>query len=451
MEFKRKLLGELEAWRSSPFRKPLVIRGARQTGKTTVVHQFARGFDTYIYLNLEKDEDKRLFGAGLGVRDTFQMICFEKNVSAQGDTLLFIDEIQNSPEAVMQLRYFYEEMPQVFVIGAGSLLEVVMDIHSINFPVGRVEYRYLFPMDFEEFLLSMGEHQSVELLSAIPVPRFAHQKLLQLFRLYTFVGGMPEALARYQETGDFLQVEQVYEALFTAYKDDVSKYARTATERTLIRHLIETAPHEVGRRVTFEKFGNSGYKSREVSAALRTLERAMLLYLRYPVTSATVPLFPDLKLHPHLQFLDSGLLNHVLRTTGLYFKDEDLSAVFQGCLAEQVVGQELLAQWSTRCEKPLFWTREKRQSNAEVDYLVVHDGVVVPVEVKSGKSGTLRSLHSFIENSNTDIGIRLYSGEYSVERNTSPAKRKPYTLINLPLYCTSKLHHYLEFVLRSRT
>ena len=437
--FNRKIDGELKKWKSSANRKPLVLRGARQVGKTTAVKRFAAEFETFIYLNMDVAGDRQLFENDLGVKELFQMICFEKNISPKGETLLFIDEIQNSANAVSQMRYFFEEMPELFVISAGSLLEIMMDMHKISFPVGRVEYRYMFPLSFEEFLDAMEENQALEYYRQTPPPAFAHKKLSGLFRLYSFVGGMPEALSRYKETRDFLEVAAVYENLFSAFKDDVTKYAKNTGETNIIRHVIETSPAETGNRITFEKFGNSGYKSKEVGNALRTLERAMILYLRYPVTEFSLPFMPDLKLKPRLQFLDSGLLNHALGITGFYFKEDSLSDVYSGKLAEQIVGQELLSRTSRKLEKPLFWVREKKQSNAEIDFLVVKNTDVLPIEVKSGKTGTLRSLHSYIENSGVNLAVRLYDGEYSVEQAVTPVQKMPYTLVNLPLYLAARV------------
>ncbi len=437
--FNRKIDGELKKWKSSANRKPLVLRGARQVGKTTAVKRFAAEFETFIYLNMDVAGDRQLFENDLGVKELFQMICFEKNISPKGETLLFIDEIQNSANAVSQMRYFFEEMPELFVISAGSLLEIMMDMHKISFPVGRVEYRYMFPLSFEEFLDAMEENQALEYYRQTPPPAFAHKKLSGLFRLYSFVGGMPEALSRYKETRDFLEVAAVYENLFSAFKDDVTKYAKNTGETNIIRHVIETSPAETGNRITFEKFGNSGYKSKEVGNALRTLERAMILYLRYPVTEFSLPFMPDLKLKPRLQFLDSGLLNHALGITGFYFKEDSLSDVYSGKLAEQIVGQELLSRTSRKLEKPLFWVREKKQSNAEIDFLVVKNTDVLPIEVKSGKTGTLRSLHSYIENSGASLAVRLYDGEYSVEHAVTPMQKMPYTLVNLPLYLAARV------------
>ena len=442
-EFNRKILENLRNWKTSPSRKPLVLRGARQVGKTTVIKKFAEEFDSFIYLNLEIAADRKLFENELDVHQLFQMICLEKNISPKGQILLFIDEIQNSPNAVMQMRYFYEDFPELFVISAGSLLEIMMDMHKISFPVGRVEYRYLFPMTFEEFLEAMEETMSLEYFRQTPPPSFAHKKLMELFRLYTFIGGMPEAVSRYKETKDFVQVASVYESLFSSFKDDVTKYAKNSNETNIIRHVIETAPFEAAKRITFEKFGNSGYKSKEIGNALRILERAMILYLRYPVTSFSLPFLPDLKLKPYLQFLDSGLLNHALGITSYYFKNDSLSELYNGKLAELIVGQELLAKSCLKLEKPIFWVREKKQSNAELDFLTVKDGNVIPVEVKSGKTGTLRSLHSYIENSNANFAIRLYSGEYSIEHAVTPIQKKEYTLINLPLYLASRIEDFV--------
>lgn len=333
MNFKRNCISNLREWRNSPFRKPLVLRGARQTGKTTVVKQFGAEFDTFIYLNMENEKARSYFQRGLSVKDLLQFICLEQGVAKHGDTLLFIDEIQNSPEAVALMRYFYEEIPGLFVISAGSLLEVMMDMKKISFPVGRVEYRYLFPFTFDEFLQALNENAALEYFRTVPVPDFAVPRLLELYRLYAFTGGMPEAVARYAETGDLSVLPSVYSSLMTAFLDDVSKYAKGGHDTDVIRHVIETAPIEMSKRITFERFGNSGYSSRDVGAALRTLERAMLLYLRYPVSEFKLPLLPNKRRSPHLQFLDSGLANYSLGIQSYYFEKETLSDVYNGLLA----------------------------------------------------------------------------------------------------------------------
>ena len=189
--FQRSILHGLTEWSEKPHRKPLILRGARQVGKTTAVSMLAEKFDQYIYLNLELKEDLQLFEQGYKVSELFEAICFLKNKDPQKHrTLLFIDEIQSSPEAVATLRYFFEDLPHIYVIAAGSLLESLLDRH-ISFPVGRVEYLKMHPLTFEEFLGATGEAQAVEILDRIPLPDFAHDKLLKLFHRYTLIGGMP--------------------------------------------------------------------------------------------------------------------------------------------------------------------------------------------------------------------------------------------------------------------
>ncbi len=439
----------LDQWKISPYRKPLVVRGARQTGKTTLIRQFGKTFDSYIELNLETEKDRRLFDNELSVRELMQYICLEKGIVRQGKTLLFLDEIQYSARAVMLMRYFYEELPELYVISAGSLLEIMMEKRKISFPVGRVEYLYLFPMNFEEFLNALGEEAALNCYRQIPVPAYAHETLTRLFRLYTFVGGMPEAVDRYVRTRDLSALPGIYTSLVTAYKDDVSKYAATAHEGDVIRHVIETAPLESGNRITFEKFGNSGYRSADVSGSMRKLERAMLLYLRYPITQTELPVCPDKKLRPRMQLLDVGLINHSLGIHAMYFQDVRLSDAYRGLLAEQMVWQELLSRSNRELILPAFWVREKKQSNAEVDFVVPWQGILIPVEVKSGKEGRLKSLHQFIDEGRADFAIRLYDQAGSLTENQTPSKGelpgRQYRLLNLPLYCSGKLQEYIAF------
>ena len=448
MDFYRCAEEDLKQWKSSAYRKPLVLRGARQTGKTTLVRKFASSFDTFIELNLETEKDRKLFDNDLSVSDLIQYICLEKGIVRQGKTLLFLDEIQYSPRAVMLMRYFYEDLPNLYVISAGSLLEIMMEKNKISFPVGRVDYLYLFPMNFREFLLALHEEAALAYYDQTPVPTLAHDKLSQLFRLYSFVGGMPEAVRRYAETRDLSLVSAVYSSLLAGFLDDVSKYARNAHESDVIRHVIETAPKESGNRITFEKFGNSGYRSIDVSAAMRKLQRAMLLYLRYPVTQTELPITPDKKLKPRLQILDAGLLNYSVGVQAEYFRDTRLSDVYRGILAEQMVWQELLSQSRSELIVPTFWVREKKQSNAEVDFIYLYEGQLIPIEVKSGKDGSLRSLHQFIIQSQQRTAVRFFDQKYSITETATPesagAPSIEYRLLNLPFYCAGKVSDYLR-------
>ena len=308
--FQREILKDLTTWKNSENRKPLILRGARQVGKTSVVHLFGEKFKQYIYLNLELLKDRKLFEQYKDIDVLSQAIFFEKDQNAQeNDTLLFIDEIQAYPPAIELLRYFFEQKPKLFVIAAGSLLESVFDI-DISFPVGRVSFLAVRPLSFIEFLVVMGEDTSLEALKNTPIPAFANEKILQLFNTYTLIGGMPEVVKEYAKKRDLTQLGKVYDGLLIPYLDDVSQYASSETNARILRHLIETSLKVAGSRITFEGFGNSNYKSREISDALRTLEKTFFLKLIYPVTQTQLPLVPDIKKSPRLQVLDTGLVNY---------------------------------------------------------------------------------------------------------------------------------------------
>jgi len=446
--FSRNIINELRIWARDRDRKPLILRGARQVGKTTAVDIFSEDFDRYVYLNLEKEEDAEIFGRGLSVEDLIQAIYLSKRITpSPGKTLIFIDEIQNSSQAIAQLRYFYESAKELHVIAAGSLLEVVMGEPGPAFPVGRVQYMYLYPLSFEEFLAATGEEQALKCYHTIPFPTFAHTKLLKLFHRYVLIGGMPEIIGKYIEYKDIAMLSPVYQGLLSAYLDDVSKYARNSSMGQVIRHAIESAPLSAGQRIKFQGFGNSNYKSREMGEALRVLERAMLIHLLYPSTITEPPVRPDLKKSPRLQFVDTGLINYFVRLQDYFFKMEDLHSFYQGLLAEHIVGQELLASDMKRLLKPSFWVRDKKQSSAEIDYIVSFKQHIIPVEVKSGKTGTLRSLHQFMNSTNHPFAVRLYAGA-TEKTQTSTPEGKSFTLLNLPYFISGKIHAYLDWFIQ---
>ena len=235
--FHRAIIEKLRQWSQSKGRKPLVLRGARQVGKTTAVDIFAREFDNYIYLNLESKEDAAIFDDELGIEELIQAIFFAKNISRNaGSTLLFIDEIQNSSKAIAMLRYFLESAPDLFVIGAGSLLEAMIDKKQVSFPVGRVQYLFMYPLTFAEYLAALSEEQALEAYHTVPMPGFATARMLKLFHQYTLLGGMPEIIKTFSESRDLLDLRPVYQGLLSSYLDDVSKYARNSTMIEVIRH-----------------------------------------------------------------------------------------------------------------------------------------------------------------------------------------------------------------------
>jgi uncharacterized protein len=440
----RNILPELQKWKASPYRKPLIIRGARQVGKTTVTNELGKTYPQYIYLNLDRKEDAQIFDNYGEFKQLVESIFFLKNKSIdKHDTLIFIDEIQAMPEAINLLRYFYEDYPWLHVIAAGSLLETILN-EKVDIPVGRVEYKVMRPMAFNEYLDAMGEQQALNQYNKIPIDSFAHQKLLSLFRNYTLIGGMPEVVKVYAESRNLTKLRSIYESLLVSYLDDVEKYARNRAMVQVIRHVIKTMGTEANNRVTFEKFSNSNYKSREVGEAMRTLQKAFLLQLIYPSISTTFPLQNDYKKKPRLQILDTGLMNFLAGIQKELVLLENIEAAYKGKVAEHIVGQELQAISHNVMNEIHFWTREKKDADAEIDYIFDYKGEIFPVEVKSGATGTLRSLHNYMDLCPHIYAIRLFGGEISVNTLTTQ-KGKIFHLLNMPYYLAGQIEKYLEW------
>ncbi len=441
--FKRLIVQQLEKWVLKPDRKPLIIRGARQVGKTTAVNQFATTFDQYIYLNLELQNDREPFENFKTLDNLVQTLFFLKNqvLEKKNKTLLFIDEIQEVPEALNILRYFYESEPGIAIIAAGSMLETLFD-KNIHFPVGRVEYKVMRPVSFPEFLAAMGETAALDQLQKIPLANFAHGKLLQLFHTYALIGGMPEIVQHYVQYKDLTALAPIYDSLISSYLDDVEKYAGNSSQVLHIRHAIRSSFLLAGKRIKFEGFGNSNYRSREIGEALRTLEKALLLQLVYPTTGSELPLLPDIKKSPKLQVLDTGMLNYFAGIQKEIISSTDLNNIYQGTMVEHLVGQEVLAFQYLSLSSLHFWVREKKDSSAEVDFLFLFDGKLIPIEVKSGAEGRLKSLHIFMDIAPHTMAVRLYAGELAITTSTSVSGKK-YKLLNLPYYLAAELENYL--------
>ncbi|MEO9887795.1 MAG: AAA family ATPase [Balneola sp.] len=446
MTFNRHLNKQLQAWKDNPKRKPLLLRGARQVGKTTIIQTFAKNYTHAISLNLERAADLRFFQEYQDVSILLDALFLANNISSdeQSNTLLFIDEIQESPEAISLLRYFYEDLPELHVIAAGSLLE-----HAIrkvkSFPVGRVQYLYLHPLNFAEYLEATGNTSALEQLQKIPVPYFAHQTLKKLFHDYAIIGGMPEVVSSYIQNQNVADLPVFYESIWSAYKDDVEKYSRNSTDAKVIRHIMDTAHNYVDQRIKFQHFGNSNYRSREVGEAMKNLSDARIIQLIYPTTDQAPPLKADFKKSPRLQFLDTGLVNYELNIQADMLAMDDLNNTYKGAIIPHIITQELISLNTINYHKPNFWVREKSQSSSEVDLVIPHKEKAIPVEIKSGKTGTLKSLHQFIERSEHNYAVRVYAGKFSIEEHETAINKKPYILMNMPYYLGTQLHEYIHY------
>ena len=443
--FRRNIISKLEAWKQDKKHKPLILRGARQVGKTTVVNEFGSQFDNYLYFNLERNENAKLFEMEIPLDDLVNMLYASVGkVKKEGTTLVFIDEIQNSPKTIALLRYFYEQRPDLYVIAAGSLLENLVDV-KVSFPVGRVQYLALRPCSFSEFLGAIGKNNLLAVLSQKAEYTVAfHEQLMHLFNQYTIVGGMPEAVQQYAETQDVIGIEDVYETLVQAYKDDSEKYVRGNKLTDVVRFILSYGWAFSGETITLGNFANSGYKSREVGEAFRLLEKAMLLELIYPVSSTQLPIIPETKRMPKLIWFDTGLVNYQAGIRKEIIGSTDMVDSWRGHIAEQITAQELLTLDDRVGQHRSFWA--KPNNGAEVDFIFAHNSKLYPIEVKSGTNAHLRSLQVFMDSSGVNIAIRIWSKPYSVDK-VKTIHGKEFTLINLPFYLIGNLRSVLDAVL----
>ena len=450
--FTRELIEQLRQWRENPRRKPLVLRGARQTGKTTLIKEFGKEFDSFIPLNLEKT-DAELFRNFSNVNDIWQYICLKNHITQDKSkqVLLFIDEIQEEPGAVAMLRYFYEDLPWVYVIAAGSRLQSLMKQH-ISFPVGRVEYMTLRPCSFVEYINAKEGKQWADMLRSISVPEFMHDEMISAFNTYALVGGMPEAVSEYLESRDLERLSPIYNSLIKGYNEDAEKFAKNQEQVRILRHILGTAWLSAAENITFAGFGNSGYTSTQIHDGMDLLERAYLLSLDYPITSTSAPALPATRRSPKLMMVDTGLTNFLAGIQLEYLQNKNLLDTWRGRAAEHIVAQELRVVLDKHYrEQQYFWIRDKKGSTAEVDFVWQDATNIIPIEVKSGTNAHLRSLHTFANCSEQNVlAIRVWSGPLSIQDIETPSPdKKPFRLINLPFYYVGQLDKVIaKYLLR---
>ncbi len=440
----RMSLDYLKEWKIRATRKPLIIRGARQVGKSFLVRLFAsESFGNLVEINFERMPEVASLFASKTPRTILPLLEARFNMTIEpGKTLLFLDEIQAVPEVFAALRYFHEDMPGLHVIAAGSLLEFVLHEHSFSMPVGRIEYLHLGPMNFEEFLLALDREKLRQWLMRFTltevIPDGMHRELLDLVRQYCVVGGMPEAVAAFARSGSYQECEQVQQSILSTYRDDFAKYAAKARHRR-VEKVFAKIPQLVGRKFMFSHV-DPEERARELGSALQLLFLSRVAQQVKHSHGNGVPLGAEADDRTFkVLFLDVGLL---CRSCGLNVldvgKEADLALVNAGSVTEQLVGQHLLMSGASY-EEPLLhcWMRDKPNSSAEVDYLIALGSHVIPVEVKSGTTGRLKSLHLFLSEKNLGFGLRFNSDIPSLlDAHTSLAggKDRPFRLLSLPFY-----------------
>lgn len=424
LKMDRHLLQNLIQWKENPRRMPLIIRGPRQVGKSYLIEEFGKKyFKQHITINFELSPHlKNCFNDLDPIQVLNQIeLTLGINITEEPSTLLFLDEIQECPQAILALRYFKEKKPEISVIAAGSLLEFALDKAEFRMPVGRIQYLYLRPLSFEEYLIARGFSQLVSLLQnatlSDPPSDAIHQRLISLLREYIIVGGMPEVVSEFLLTKRFQACQSLQEGLLLTYRDDFGKYAKHSQHRYL-QIFFERAPTLVGEDFNFSKI-DLNLRARELRPALECLMMAGLIHLIYHTSGSGLPLISTqndqrFKLH----FIDVGLMTKASRLSAEILLQENFFALNRGSTMEQLVGQELLAY--TPAEEPgslNYWSREKSGSSAEVDYIVAVDNHVIPIEVKSGSTGRLKSLQVFLQEKKYPLGVKISMDPLTIRNN----------------------------------
>lgn len=435
-KMKRASYNYLIEWKKSIDRKPLIIRGARQIGKTTIVRKLGETFENFIELNFELQPTLCPFFEGdldpHKILTDLRLILPNLNV-IPGKTLLLLDEVQACPRALLAVRYFYELMPKLHVIATGSLLDFATK--KVGMPVGRVQFLHMYPMSFKEFLWALGEDPLIDAIvmrnPCDPFISAVHEKALRLLGEYIAIGGMPQAVQVWRDEKNYSRCQEVHHDLLRAYKQDFEKYAKKSQVH-YVEKIFQEAPFQLGGQFQFSKITGE-HRKRELAPALSLLEKANVVTCVQQTKAAGFPLGacadPN---YFKIIMVDVALTQTLLGLTSeQWILQPENAFINKGTVAEAFVGQELLAYHNARRDAQLYyWQRNQRGSEAEIDYLFVQSSKIIPIEVKAGKGSTLKSMHLFLEEyPKTPFGIRFSTQNYSQYEK----------IISYPLYAVMRI------------
>lgn len=439
----RSIEDELKKWKESPVRYPLLLRGARQVGKTYIIEKLGKTFESFEMVNLEAQPEAIGCFETLNPLEIIQKLeLLTKRPIRPKKTLLFIDEIQASPQAIISLRYFKEKLPDLHVIAAGSLLEFTLAQKKFSFPVGRVQFIYLRPFSFAEFALALNKQHTLSLLKSSlpnhPISEEVHQELLQNIREFFLVGGMPAVVAEFCMHRSFLELSRVQDLLLATYRADFGKYA-TESEQKYLRLLFENIPSQIGHHFKYSTI-DPHIRSRELKTALNYLQMAGLIHFIFSSSASGLPLAMQAKPNKFKTlFLDIGLVHRALQIDPELILSHDLLQLHRGAVAEQFVGQELLAYSDFfREEQLFFWEREKQTSSAEIDYVIALGQHMIPIEVKAGAQGHLKSLLQFMKEKKSPLGLRISARPLSYQDS----------ILSVPFYMIQHIPRLVKHVLK---
>jgi uncharacterized protein len=417
---KRIIEQEFIEWKEADNRKPLLLRGARQIGKTYSVRKFKNCFDNYLEINFEEDKRvKALFNDSLNpIVLCDRLSAFYQTDIIPGRTLLFFDEIQSCIPAISSLRFFYEKMPDLHIIAAGSLLEFALE-ELPSMGVGRITSLFMYPLSFYEFLMARGEDKLIAMIenatvSGNEIIDVFHQKLLDHYKTFQIIGGMPEVVKSYVHKKSLNKCFKILDDLLLTFRDDFAKYKNKASVRR-ITEVFNSVSFQAGGKFKYSKI-NSEDSSNVLKASFELLEKAGLIYKITHTSANGLPLGAEInpKKFKAIPF-DTGIHQRIL---GLniadYISVSKFESVNKGSMAEIFVGLEILKySASNRSNMLYYWHRESKSSNAEVDYVIQQNHNIIPIEVKSGATGRLRSLHLFMSTHNSPKGYKISLDNYS--------------------------------------
>ena len=419
MYLNRKIDHFLMEWKAEIDRKPLLLRGARQVGKTSAVKNFSSNFKYFLSVNFDERRDYvKVFETTNGIEDVCEQLSLITGTPIiAGETLVFFDEIQVSVQALQMLRYFYEKMPELHVIAAGSLLEFALE-EIPAFGAGRVRSVFMYPFSFEEFLVAIGESALIpKMLQADyqhPLQIVIHQKLSGLYKKFLLIGGMPEAVRAYVKGDSILNIQRVLNDLIIALEADFAKYKKRFPGGRLTE-VFRAIAYQTGQKFTYS-YDKGSLSNVQIKEAIRLLSMAGIVYPVIHTAANGIPLGAEIN-PKKIKYLlyDTGIFQRLL---GLELGDmmiqDDFTAINKGNIVELSVGLELIKNTDPFEPAHLYyWHREAQNSQAEVDYVIQSGNEIYPIEVKSGTKGSMQSMYLFMKEKKIMLGYRLSFENFS--------------------------------------
>jgi uncharacterized protein len=445
-------------WLKSTDRKPLIIRGARQVGKTWLIRDLCQSQQKQlIELNFEKRPDLVSLFRSNDPQEIMMNITASIGTKIDAaNSLLFLDEIQSAPHLLEKLRWFAEDMPELPVVAAGSLLDFALREHHFSMPVGRIGYMYLEPLSFEEFLDAIQQQELRIYLQnytwLLTIPEAIHTQLMKLIKEYLLIGGMPVAVSSWSREKNLEAINQLHFDLLATYRDDFTKYnGRLSPDR--LEDIMNSIPRQLGKKFVY-KNANSEATSSSLKQALDLLSKARICHRVMETSANGLPLGAETDdKFSKVIMLDSGLCSASLGLSLFQLNSvSEISLINSGGMAEQLVGQLLRTIIPPYISPSLYyWQRKKRGAEAEIDYVIQHENEIIPIEVKAGTTGTLKSLHQYMKEKKKKIAVRINSGlpiQSSISIKDSEEPCIEYNLLSLPFYLLGQIHRLIKNVVK---